>query len=522
LDANRPIDPRSGQIEPQVANPEIVSSTGAGWVRLNFVLGPWSGPDDDRLCEGRTWAEAYEHIVSGFRSHGLQIYGLIGAEAMPDSPGDRFRSPPQSGTADDEWLDRYVEHFVRIVEMFHLDLPIVESFNEPDDWHGQQSSWVHPGWFAIMLQRIHAAVRSRPELERVRLVSGPLQGLESNRNAAAHYLQRTYHAGKEWFGWGQPGRPVPFDGVGYHIYVKSDFDPRLRERERAIRTLCRRYLGAMHQVIRRQEGRDRPLFVSEIGWNSRVEPREYQLREEFQARCLRAGLETVCADPLVELAVWFCVRDFRTPAREMRFGLYRASDMGPGTRKPAFHTFQAFCEGTIEEEEEEPRYTNQQVINAFYGAAIQLGLANRWSLLTKAGLDLRELAGNRAGPYEGLSIDQLPNLTTKERAVIKAKLGAQVRAIGLPAVEGAATVPDGGDSPDDLVAFDLTLALQEQVLQELARQQDLLQRLLDKLAQQDGLEDRPAPQLWRVGLVCLLSALMVAIASILVAQILFS
>ena len=45
INADRPIDPRSGAIAPQVADPAIIADIGVGWVRLNFVLGePWSGP----------------------------------------------------------------------------------------------------------------------------------------------------------------------------------------------------------------------------------------------------------------------------------------------------------------------------------------------------------------------------------------------------------------------------------------------------------------------------------------------
>ncbi len=32
-------------------------------------------------------------------------------------------------------------------------------------------------------------------------------------------LRQTYEAGKQFFGWGQPGRAFPFDGIGYHLYI---------------------------------------------------------------------------------------------------------------------------------------------------------------------------------------------------------------------------------------------------------------------------------------------------------------
>jgi hypothetical protein len=488
LDANRPIDPRTGRIEAQVADPKVVASTGTGWIRLNFVLGPWTSPDDPTLHDGRTWAETYQAFVSGFRQEGLSIYGLIGVEAMPSGPGNRFRSPPAHGAEDDEWLSQYAENVARIAEMFHEDIQAIETFNEPDDWHGGTRNWVHPAWFAVMLQRIHAAVRARHQLRELTLVSGPLQGLEINGNAAATYLRSAYRTGKEWFQWGEDAHPVPFDGVGYHLYVKEGYDADAEAHSRAVRATCQRYLDEMHQVILQEEGKPRPLYLSEIGWSSSVDPQVYKRREEFQARSLRAGMETVIADPLVELACWFCTQDFVTEAGEMKFGLFRPDSCFPEARKPAFHAFSAVCAGQIEEETDEtPEYTNQQVINAFYRAAGDLGLPSRWSLMAKAGLSLSKLAANRQGPYLGPPVEELPRLSPEEKALVQAHLDAQI-----PRLEA----PMGADAPgaalsaqrllsetgmDGEIDLDLILACQALVLEAVEHNTQLLETVLARL-----------------------------------------
>ena len=54
IDANRPIDPSSGIIEPQVVDPAVIAASGVGWVRLNFVMRPWRGPDDPTRFSGRS------------------------------------------------------------------------------------------------------------------------------------------------------------------------------------------------------------------------------------------------------------------------------------------------------------------------------------------------------------------------------------------------------------------------------------------------------------------------------------
>ncbi len=80
-------------------------------------------------------------------------------------------------------------------------------------------------------------------------------------------------------------------------------------------------------------------------------------------------------------------------------------------------------EYTIElpiEEAGVPGYTNQDVISAFYAAAREVG-ENGWSWLSRA--RLTGLVADRQDEYRGPAIDDLPGLTTEEKASIKAILG---------------------------------------------------------------------------------------------------
>jgi hypothetical protein len=65
-------------------------------------------------------------------------------------------------------------------------------------------------------------------------------------------------------------------------------------------------------------------------------------------------------------------------------------------------------------------YINQDVINAVYAAAGELGIASPWSLLARAGLT--HLVRDRYGPYTGPAIDNIDTLTDEEKAHIKAAL----------------------------------------------------------------------------------------------------
>ena len=77
------------------------------------------------------------------------------------------------------------------------------------------------------------------------------------------------------------------------------------------------------------------------------------------------------------------------------------------------------------------------MINALYGAAVELRLADRWRLLTRAGLSLSALSADRQGLYRGNSVQDLPNLSSVEKQVIARELAEQLP----PAVNASPGVP---------------------------------------------------------------------------------
>jgi hypothetical protein len=349
LDANRPIildGPNQGALSPTVADPEVIASTGAAWVRLNLVLGPWSSPQDQTLFQGRTWAQTYTTMVDQFREKGLNLYALVGHEVVKSSP-DFFRAPREDMAPDEvaqaqRWIDEYAENFLEVVKLFHDKVRFFESFNEPDDWHGQQRPWIHPTWFAAMLQAIYRKVKLEVGIQDVMLISGPLQGLEVNGNVApTTYLRQTYQYGKQAFDWGQPGRPYPFDGVGYHLYIKQEFNPDWDAQEQGVRNMLRSYVDEMLSVIHQAEGLDsaKQLYASEIGWPSNADTQE---EKEFQARNLSLALDLLVGDPAVALGVWFCTEDF-DPGRKF-YGLYHMGNVTSAGRKPSFAAYKALAE----------------------------------------------------------------------------------------------------------------------------------------------------------------------------------
>lgn len=317
LNCNAPIG-AGGNITPRLADPRLIGETGVGWVRLNFILRGFAGPDEPR------WVDTYRRIIDGLRSQGLQIYALIGAEAVLEDPGNQFRDPPPAGPVENAWIRSYASNFRRILELFGDAIAVVESFNEPNDWHrtpgdptAWEKGWIDPGWFAIMLQTLRDAVVDM----RVTLVSGPLLSTQFGNDAAA-YLPRVYQAGSERFGWGQPSIPVPFDGVGFHPYVAPNpGDPQVE-----IPAGYRQYVAELCDAIARFEPAGKPIFLSEIGW---------QNAEDRQALCMEVGLTCALDDPAVALCFWYGMQD---DAGES-YGLYRRTGLTHEDRKPVFDRF---------------------------------------------------------------------------------------------------------------------------------------------------------------------------------------
>jgi hypothetical protein len=298
-----------------------MASTGTGYTRINFVLDQWSSP-----TEGG-WLQVYDEIVNGLKGRGIEVYGLIGHEAVREPPEDNFRIARENAAAN-AWIDRYAENFVTVVEHFRDRVKIFESFNEPNDWHGGNKAWIHPYWFAKMLERIYRAVKMERGFTNVTLVSGPLLahdlgGAENMTSMATRYLRDTYQAGKEKHGWEKvrsSSESYPLDGIGYHLYVRESAESTPEDIQRA----HKKYLDAISEIVQQQDVADKKIYISEFGWSSAS-------GEDFQAKSLKAGFEHLRKDPRVALAIYFCTQDF--PGKE--YGLCRPDK----SRKPAYDTF---------------------------------------------------------------------------------------------------------------------------------------------------------------------------------------
>jgi hypothetical protein len=321
IDGNAPID-SSGNIAPQLQDPALIASSGAGWVRINFLLGPWSSPEDDTPhgSLGLGWTDTYRTLVDGLVGQGLQVYGLIGGESV--------QSDAEVGS--EAWLADYVYNFVAIVDRFKDDVTVYESFNEPNNWDATSQPTLSAEEYARLLQEVWLEVKHHNGHDadpswQVTLVSGPL--FTHDADTGASYLSDAFWYGRNTLAWDwtrdQTGS-YPLDGVGMHLYVaQGDTAPR------PIADGLGANLDALGAVIDTEDP-GKPIWVSEVGWSS-----DY-VGSDGQAEALGNALDTLRGDPRIAMVSWFCLVDW--PG--VGWGIRSDAD----TAKPAWDRFVSAAE----------------------------------------------------------------------------------------------------------------------------------------------------------------------------------
>jgi hypothetical protein len=329
LDCNQPIDNITGAIASN-ATAAVVATTCTPWVRLNFILGPWSSPSDQTLHSGKTWKQTYDEIVNGFLAQGIQVYALISDQAA-GHVGDVLKFDPSNDqAATDAWIAGYVTNFVDIVGHFKDRITTFESFNEPNNWNNGVSV-VHPKWFAKILQEIYMETKyynghdTDPSWQ-VNLVSGPI--FTHALDDGASYIGSTYSHGINDFAWSwilANKGTYPLDGFGMHIYAaQGTSDPS------QVSAAMNTNINAFWNSIASYEGTtNKKIWVSEFGWESNA------VGFQGQADNLTTGFNLLKNDSRIALATWFSLTDWPGAS----WGLYQLGSFIPSERKLSFDAF---------------------------------------------------------------------------------------------------------------------------------------------------------------------------------------
>jgi len=325
IDCNAPINASTGDVI-STSKMDAITATGTDYVRLNFILGPWNSPTDTTLQgpNNWTWFQTYDYIIDGFRSRGLKIYALIGAESVKSSMGNNLNNQT--------YCDELTANFVSIVNHFKDRVFVYESFNEPNDWAGGSSAQLQPYWFSYLLQKIYMDVKynnghwSDPSWQ-VTLISGPLFSHDSDN--CASYMNDVYNNGINSLQWNNcqtlTGK-YPLDGIGYHIYVA--------EGPSTIATVQNKIngnLNAIWNTITTYEGNGTPkkLWISEFGWRT-----DY-VSESEQARNVDVAYNLYKVDNRIAMASWFCIQDFPNGY----YGLFRSGAFIESNKKPSWTNY---------------------------------------------------------------------------------------------------------------------------------------------------------------------------------------
>jgi hypothetical protein len=324
-----PIDD-SGNILITDAAADRMKATGAGWVRLNFRLGPWSS-------DTAAFYSAYDTIVNRLRARGLQVVGLMSNESWPGGQSDWTANNWENTGGDgyNSYIDQFGYAFGRMASHWQGKIRYWEVWNEPNCWNDNPApgvytggSFIYPSNFAALLTHCHSQVHYYSSLD-VKVISGGLFGHDiggfGQGPAGATYLNDTYnvginHTGKFAWAMGAYGQ-YPLDAVGQHLYLNQGGN--------VSTSWFATYLDYVHNVVTAWEGAGSPkkTWITEFGWTTN------EVNETIQSNNLNAAYNVLKGKSYVASGIWFNLDD--NPPGNGYYGLFRA-DL---TKKPSWTKF---------------------------------------------------------------------------------------------------------------------------------------------------------------------------------------
>jgi hypothetical protein len=330
IQAGAPIDD-AGNILITDTVASALAGTGAGFVRLNFRLGPY--PSDTTA-----FYSTYDTIVNRLRSKGLQVVGLLSNESWPGSQAQWHQNNREntSGNGYNAYIDGFGYMAARVAAHFNGRIKYWEVWNEPNCYSSSPSpgvyvgcSYIYPSNFAALLGHVYTQLKYYNVFD-VQVISGGLFGHNIAGNnqdsAGATYLSNTYWMGINVGSWSwirANAGSYPLDHIGHHLYVDQGGG--------VSTTTLNQYLSWIRNAYTAYEGAGTPkkIFETEIGWTTD------SVSESVQASNVTTAYNVLRGTPYVASAFWFYLQD----APGLNYGLYRSSGLGSANRKPAWTNF---------------------------------------------------------------------------------------------------------------------------------------------------------------------------------------
>jgi len=309
-----------------------IAASHAGWVRLNFRLGPNFSDWSDTSSFGFSALSRYDSIVDHALNHSLQVLGLLSNEAWNTTnvPGDWQANSAEvaDGNGDNPYIQAFetgaagvlIPHFAGKIDHWQV-------WNEPN----ATPTFMYPSNFAWLLRRVYVTAQESG-VPNLTMVSGGLLSTHSqtsttltSANTGADYLRDTYHQGQANAGWEtikSTCGSYPLDLIGQHLYIDQWGRTRGDRVERAVQLVYDAYVEAEGGTT------SKTTQVTEMGWTTNL------VSERLQASNLKTAYSQLKKLAFTPRTYWFFLQDI--PVADLFHGLLRSD----GTFKPSWDAYQ--------------------------------------------------------------------------------------------------------------------------------------------------------------------------------------
>ena len=333
---------------------QALADTGAGFVRVNFRLGPYQS-------DTPAWYATYDAIVNRLRSRGLEIIGLMTNEAWPGSPAQWSENAYETtgGNGWNSYLSNWCNFFLRAATHWKGKIKYWELWNEPDCL-----AVIYPSNFGALLANAFDLVRTNNVP--VEIISGGVCG-GTDPPFGPNFIRNTYEVSinqTKWFAqmkakWGT----YPLDHIGFHIYPNCNTTLNT--------TWLSNYFDTVRNAYTAYEGANtkKKLWLTEIGWQT--DGTGCKTTEAIQASNLTAAFNVANSKPYIKHVNWFFLKD--EPAANLYFGVFRHTGLGEADKKPAWQSLKTAC--TFEGRWSAGGSINQPILD-YFNAKGRIALGN--------------------------------------------------------------------------------------------------------------------------------------------------
>ena len=272
---------------------DLAQNGRVGWAREQFNWNVIEPTDDDY-----NW-DQYDEIISEYQEHNIQVLGLItySSSWASENPGssDYYYYPPG--------MTAWKDYTYNLAERYKDSIDYWEIWNEPNHsgfWKGTAAEYAE--YLMEASKQIKAA---NPD---AKIVLGGLSGTDTS------FLNKIY---KELDG-------AYYDVIAIHPYRVKDgnFNYSPEYTTSGLNTL-RTDLRNLNRFLRKHKDKDKPVWITELGWTTYSEGVNNRAQANF---LMRAFLQALTVDQVKKVFWYEFKNNSNTDYLESRFGLVTQND----------------------------------------------------------------------------------------------------------------------------------------------------------------------------------------------------